>query len=218
MITGDTDAEAKGANQLTLSLKYMIASNWILELDGSSEQGRQFITQIDDFYLRYKDGKELQPLVHLHGKEFFTGWDEEDWRAFDSFCVRAIQHYMSSEAPENTIVGNAKQIRFIQQHGEELFFELSTILCTYAKLSPRGTPSIAQALMLEAVKKSVDFSPSSTKCGKIAREYLMSINAGKVEVSSTRVAGLVQMTYELFNKWNALDFGNIADQIPRPKF
>lgn len=218
MITGDTDAEAKGENQLTLSLKYMIASNWILELDGTSEQGRQFITQISDFYLRYKDGTPLQPLVDLHGKEFFTGWDEEDWRCFDSFCVRCLQQYMGSAAPDNTIIGNARQIRFLQQQETELFFELSTIFNTYVKLNPKGKPMIPQSLLIEAIKKSVDFSPSSTKCGKIAREFLLCINGGKVSVSSTRVSGLIQMTYEIDSPYSALDFGDIGDQLPKPKF
>ncbi len=217
MITGDTDAEAKGANQLTLSLKYMIASNWIMELDGSSEQGRQFITQIDDFYLRYEDGKLLQPLVHLHGKEFFTGWDEEDWQRFDSFCVRAIQHYMSSQAPDNTIIGNAKQVRFLQQYESEIFFELSTILCSYVRTSQEGALMVPQSLMVEAVKKAVDYAPSSSKAGRIVREFLTCINAGKVETSSMKIAGLIQMQYKLSNKWKDLDFGEILKDLPKPK-
>lgn len=218
MITGDTDAEAKGSNQLTLSLKYMIASNWILELDGSSEQGRQFITQISDFYLRYKDGKLLQPLVDLHGKEFFTGWDEEDWRRFDSFCVRAIQYYMSEASPESTIIGNAQQIRFIQQHESDLFFELSSIFATYVKLGQDGSLLVPQSLMVEAVKKSADFNPSASRCGRIAREFLIAVGAGKVDITSVRTAGLMQMVYKVNKKWNELDFGAASDNIPKPKF
>jgi hypothetical protein len=121
MITGDLSAEGKGSKPVVKKVKFIIASNWILENEGSSESGRQFVTQLDDYYIRYgkENGDTIAPIVHKHGKEFFTDWNSDDWSQFDSFCVRAIQHHLFAAAPENTIIGNAKVVRFIQLYEEE---------------------------------------------------------------------------------------------------
>lgn len=220
MITGDSDAEAKGKDPLTLELKYMIASNWIMEIEGTSEQGRQFITQISDFYLRYSKEHNncLQPLVHLHGKEFFTGWDENDWKQFDSFCIRAIQHYMVTESPENIIIGNAAQVRFVQQHEQELFHELATVLANNIKKTKDGALMVVQNLLVSTVKNSVDYSPTNNKCGRVAREFLQAVGCDQVKTSSMLVAGMIQMSYRIDKKWEDLNFGAIQNEIPKPKY
>src|SRR5690606_450682 len=87
MISGTTLADRKTIAPIVKDLKIMIASNWILESSGTSESGRQFVSQLDDYYVRYaKDhGNTIQPIVDCHGKEFFTDWDALDWNQFDTF-------------------------------------------------------------------------------------------------------------------------------------
>jgi hypothetical protein len=219
MITGDSDAEKKGKDPITIPLKYMMTSNWVMELEGTSEQGRQFITQIEDFYIQYsKLNKDcLQPIVHLHGKEFFTDWDEKDWSKFDSFAVRCLQSYLGDTAPENTIMGNAMQIRFLQQHEKELFYELSSTFVSKVTKSKDGHLLIVSRILSNVVKESTNIE-GIQKSGKLVREFLFAVGAGPVTLTSVAISGIPQMAYKIEKKFDDLDFGEIGNSLPKPRF
>lgn len=217
MITGETVAEKKGETSFAISLKYVITSNWVLESEGTSEAGRQFVTQLDDFYVRYgkEHGDSITPIIDYHGKEFFTDWDTKDWNQFDSFCMRALQHHLRAEAPQNTIIGSSGVIRFTQLHEEELFFELCSLFCKEAKQTQEGAIVIPQAVLIHAIKDNNQghYETSSTKAGKIAREYLKAIGGKDIEVTAIRNGDRIQMAYKL---WGPLDLGGAAKTLNPP--
>ncbi len=219
MITGETDAEKKGKDPFSRQLKFLFASNWIMETEGTSEAGRQFITQIDDFYVRYgiKNKNSIQPIVDYHGKEFFTDWNEKDWSEFDSFCMRCLKAHLAEPAPENTIIGNATLIRFVQVNEEELFYELASTFCNNVKQAKDGSLLITQQNLIQVVRDHNE-ALKGIKAGRIAREFLTAINAGRIELTSMQVGSMVKMAYKMHNHFDQLDFGSVATKLPKPKF
>jgi hypothetical protein len=198
MISGTTSADKKGTSPIVKPLKFMIASNWVLEAGESSEAGRQFVSQLDDYYLRMGKGS-ITPIVDLHGKEFFTDWNDSDWSAFDSFSMRALQYHLAGEVPENTIVGSSAIIRFIQTYEEELFFNLRLIMKEYAE----GQNKIQQQLLTMVVKDN-DQGKSMNRAGKIAREFLTACGAKNIHPTTMKVQGRAVQAYAWEGK---LDFG-----------
>lgn len=189
MISGTTQTESKGKDLLEKSLKIMIGSNWVLELIGSSEKGRQFISQLSDFYAMYaKDHETIQPIVDMHGKEFFTDWNEQDWNRFDTFSTKALQSHLRDVPPKDVIIGNAMELRFIQTYEEELFFTLSQSLTE--NLSPMGDGSaIVQAILTDCVK---EHAPDIRKPGVVAKEFLRCVGCTDIRNSTIRVGGAVR--------------------------
>lgn len=214
MISGNTVADRKNKEPLERSLKYMIASNWILEAEGTSETGRQFVTQLDDFYVRYgkEHGDTIAPIVHMHGKEFFTDWDATDWSQFDTFSMQALQYHLKAEAPKNTIIGSALLIRFIQLHEEELFFELANAFCGNTVKSDKGGLMIGQQVLTNVIREHNE-SIKSNKAGKIARDFLTAIGAQDIQVTTIRVAGMAKMAYKIKNEFKDLNFGEYAGRL-----
>lgn len=205
MISGQTNADKKGVDPIVKDdVKFMFASNWILESAGQSEAGRQFVSQLDDYYVRYskQHGNTITPIVHAHGKEFFTDWDTKDWAQFDTFSARAIQYHLKQPAPDNMIIGNSSQVRFIQLHEEEMFHSLCMALVEYAKESSGGW--IVPQGVLANVIKECNADLKANKAGRIAREFLTAVGAFNISITSTRVGGQVRQAY-FFN--GPLDFG-----------
>ncbi len=210
IISGQLYADRKNQDPVQVSIKVMIASNWILESEGRSESGRQFVTQLDDFYERYsKEHKNtITPVVDLHGKEFFTDWSPGDWSQFDSFCVRALVAHLKNSAPANTIIGNSAVIRFTQVHEHELYYQLAQAFRDNAKEVDGGV-AIQMQTLTELVKDS-DPKLTGNAAGRIAREFLNAISGGCTPtISTARVGGRVYMVYKLAVKMSAinLDFG-----------
>jgi hypothetical protein len=218
MITGELSADKKGLMPVIKGVKFLIASNWILEAEGNSEAGRQFVTQIDDFYVRWgkANNNTITPIVDYHGKEFFTDWDATDWNSFDSFSARALQFHLKAEAPQNSIIGNALMVRFIQLHEQELFFELATTFINNIKLGKDGSLLIPQQLLISVIKDH-DTKNTSTKAGKLARDFLQAIGATQIDLTSIVVAGSTRMAYKVSNAWKELSFGEYSDKLPKPK-
>ena len=215
MISGDLSADRKNQNPVIKAVKFMIASNWILEAEGESEIGRQFVTQLDDFYVRYaKDhGDTITPIVDLHGKEFFTDWDVEDWSRFDSFATRALRHHLKSEAPKNTIIGSANLIRFIQLYEEELFYDLATAFVNGARPLDGKPGLMVSRQSLTAIISESREDIKVAKAGRIAREFLAAIGARKIEISSASFGGTVKMVYKIENSISSLNFGDFANRL-----
>jgi hypothetical protein len=214
MITGDSSAERKGKDPLQMSLKYMVASNNILEAEGTSEQGRQFVTQLDDFYIRYgKENKNiLAPIVHLHGKEFFTDWDEKDWAKFDSFAVRCLQYHLSKESPQNNIIGNSMMIRFIQIYEHELFYSLASKFCQFAKRGSDGKLLVPQRLLIDLVKEA-DPKLGGIQAGRVVKEFLKAVGAGEIGMTSVMVGNMNQMAYRIEKQFSDLSFGEYTKEL-----
>lgn len=214
MISGKTQTEAKGKDILEVDAKLMISSNYILELVGLSEKGRQFVSQASDFYSKYARAKEtIQPVVDLHGKEFFTDWDAVDWNQFDSFSLRAIQSHLRDAAPSDTIVGNAAQLRFIQTYEEELFFALAQVLANHSINFGEGS-AIVQSLLTDAVK---EYAPDLRKPGIAAKDFLRSVGAIDLRNSTTSVGGNARNVWAFGNRVETLNFGKFTLKALRGK-
>jgi hypothetical protein len=210
MISGSLSAEPKGQKPIDVLVKFLIASNWILESEGKSEAGRQFVTQLDDFYDRYsrENGNTITPIVDLHGKEFFTDWDEKDWSQFDSFCARALQYHLKSDAPDNTIIGNSAIVRFIQVHEQELFYLLCELFTQQVRELETGALGVPMHSLIDVIKDT-DARITSNTAGRIAREFLSVIsNGAEVKLTTVRSGGRVQNLYRINRKLKDLNFGD----------
>lgn len=198
MISGQTTADKKGTAPVVKDFKFLIASNWILEAEGSSESGRQFVSQLDDFYLRYAKANDdtITPIVDLHGKEFFTDWDDKDWNQFDTFSLGAIQYHLKAESPSNTIIGNSAAIRFIQLHEEELYRELCETFRQYAKAGERGGTLIPQQVLTYVIKEH-NSDLKMNKAGRIARAFLGCLTKAEIEITTLKTGGQVKMAYRI---------------------
>lgn len=218
MISGDFQTDKKNASPLIKPVKFMFASNWILEAEGSSESGRQFVTQLDDYYIRYaKEHNTIMPIVHAHGKEFFTDWNELDWQQFDDFSIRALQYHLKESNPANTVIGNALLLRFIQNNEEELFFELATLFVKYATLGRDGKLLIVQAILTDAIINNKGSSiKGAHSAGKIARDFLRCIGGGEPSITSQVIANQTKQAYKLECDWTNIDFGVFNDRISKP--
>lgn len=214
VITGGLEAEKKQADSFLIYLKIMIAANWIMEIEGESETGRQFITQLSDFYVKYsKDNNNtIKPLVDYHGKEFFTDWDERDWSQFDSFSAHALQYHLSKAAPENKIIGNVRLVRFIQQNDEDLFYQLCLIFKQHLIKVSHGY-AISQPLLVMAVQETHG-NLSPIKCGKIVRDFLTAIGLSDISRTSIQIGGTVKMHIKFSVDLNKVDFGIHTKLLP----
>lgn len=214
MITGTTLADKKNVAPIVKDLKIMIASNWILESTGTSEAGRQFVSQLDDFYVRYSKAHDntIQPLVDYHGKEFFTDWNEKDWAEFDTFAINALQYHLKGNAPENTIIGNSAQVRFMQLYEEEMFYDLCVNLITNAKRSTNGGTVIVQNILTSIVK---EHAPDLRKVGVVAKDFLRSLGATEILTTTMKVGNMPRMAWTFPEPLPKLNWGNYKSRLPK---
>lgn len=219
MITGRTTADRKNIDPIVKDdIKYMLTSNWFLEMGGTSEIGRQFVSQLDDFFIKYSVSHHntITPIVDYYGKEFFTDWDELDWQQFDTFSVRCLQCHLYANPPENTIIGNARMLRFIQVYEEELFFDLCMNLIQYVKRTADGNGlMVPQQLMNMVVVEH--YKETRVKAGKILKDFFDCLGTPSIDITSMATGGTSKMAYRLNCKWKQLDFGNYSNRLPKPK-
>lgn len=205
MITGQATFDMKGTKPIVREFKFLIASNWILEAEGRSEAGRQFVSQLDDHYAKTNS---LTPIVDEHGKEFFTDWNTKDWSEFDSFCMRALQNHFRAEMPDNTIIGNSAVVRFIQLYEEELFYSLAQQTHDHEKDS--SVPTQILCMTINDMHKA----DNNTKAGKIARIFLTACGAKNLTITTKKVNKLVANFYQWEGK---LNYGQYHDEITKRK-
>lgn len=214
IISGSLEAEKKQMQSFIISPKVMFAGNWIMETEGESETGRQFTTQLDDYYVRYskEHNNTIQPIVDAHGKEFFTDWDEKDWSQFDTFCSNALQSHLSKQAPENKITGNIKLVRFIQQNDEDLFYQMCLAFKQYLIKVPHGY-AIPQPLLVTAVQE-VYGNLSPMKCGKVVKEFFNAVGIEETTRTSLQIGGSSKMYIKFSSDLSKLDFGIHTKLLP----
>lgn len=214
MISGTTIADRKSVNPIIKDLKVMIAANWVLESAGTSEAGRQFVSQLSDFYTRYSKEHDntIQPLVDLHGKEFYTDWDAQDWAQFDSFSIGALHYHLKTRAPENTIIGNSSQMRFMQLYEEEMFYDLCVNLIVNAKRSPSGGTYIVQNILTSIVK---EHAPDLKKVGVVAKDFLRSLGATATDNTTIKIANQPRMAWSLPQSLKLLNWGELKNRLPK---
>lgn len=215
IISGSLEAEKKQMQSFVISPKVMFAGNWIMETEGESETGRQFTTQLDDYYVRYskEHNNTIQPIVDAHGKEFFTDWDEKDWSQFDTFCASALQFHLSKAAPENKIAGNIRLIRFIQQNDEDLFYQLCLTFKQHTVKINSGY-AIPQALMINVVQETHGNNFAPIKAGRIVKEFLTAIGINETAKTSIVVGGSNKMAIKFNGDLSKLDFGTYTKVLP----
>ncbi len=98
LLTDGLEVEQKFRPSLRLSPqdspKLLIASNSVLDCEGTTRKRRQFILEFSDHYSsRILDGVE-QPILAEHGALFFEGWDAAEWQRFDTFMVYCVGQYL----------------------------------------------------------------------------------------------------------------------------
>jgi len=193
MITNGVVADRKGLPPVEVDAKFAFASNWVMAAGETSEARRQFISQLDDYYLRYAatHGNTVNPIVHAHGKRFFTDWDANDWNQFDTFCVQALQYYFKTPPPADVIMGNTMAIQFIQKHGEESYHDFAKLFFAKADLQ-KGF--IVRDLLVQAVREK-DPTLNYKNSGSVARDFLKSLGIKDIKVSTTYQRGVPVNVY-----------------------
>ncbi len=118
IITDGITIERKNKDEIYLSFErspnLIITTNNILNGLDESSLDRQFVVEFSGHYhLRHRP-------IHEFGKQFFTGWEEEDWDSFDTFMIECIQYYL-----KNGLVPyeqkNVEQKRIIAESSEDFF-------------------------------------------------------------------------------------------------
>lgn len=183
MITGTVTADRKGLIPLEIDAKFAFASNWIMESDGTSEADRQFISQLENYYTEYakKHGDTITPIVHAHGKRFFTEWNEKDWSQFDSFCIRALQYHLGTATPNNLIIGDSKAIAFVQRYGEETFADMLVLIKKHGDIKNKTVP---REVLVNYVRET-DATVNAKNAGTIVRGFLKAVGCGNITVTTS---------------------------------
>ena len=79
-VTGDLNVEEKHKPAYNIpfpdSPKFGLTTNHVLKGDGHSHERRQHIIEFSDYYKT--EGKPEK----VHGKLFFTEWDDQEWNRF----------------------------------------------------------------------------------------------------------------------------------------
>lgn len=218
MITGKVVADRKNVNPVSVRAKFILTSNYILEAEGNSESGRQFVSQVDDFYVRWgkENGNTITPVVDLHGKEFFTDWDEKDWAQFDTFSAHCLQSYLRDPAPENTIVGNSKILRFIQVNEEETYYNLCRTFVSNVYQNKGGWLIVSQSAMNEALRE-INEGYTGKRAGVVIRAFFSAIGANYEGLSSDRgPGGQVRTVYQISSLFDDLNWGGYEGKLGRP--
>jgi hypothetical protein len=103
ILTNGWETEAKNKKTLRIEVekspKMIIASNSIMRCkDGNTATRRQYILEFSDYYSRLLDTVQ-KPIEHVHQCEFFTGWDGQEWNAFDNFMISSCIDYLANGLP-----------------------------------------------------------------------------------------------------------------------
>lgn len=122
ILTNGWEVEAKHQQTIRIPLhqspKMIIASNSILKTqEGLTAERRQFILEFSDYYAKLKN-ETTEPIRHIHGSDFFFGWDDNEWQKFDNFMLRCCQAYLASGLPINKTV-NVETNRLLQTTSED---------------------------------------------------------------------------------------------------
>jgi hypothetical protein len=103
ILTNGWETEAKNQKSLRIDVekspKMLIASNSIMRCkDGNTASRRQYILEFSDYYSKLIDTVP-KPIQHIHGCEFFTEWNAEQWNAFDNWMIESCIDYLANGLP-----------------------------------------------------------------------------------------------------------------------
>lgn len=103
ILTDGWEVEAKNKKTIRIALnqspKMIIASNSIMKTkDGFTAERRQYIIEFSNFYSKLKEISQ-EPVVHVHGCQFFYDWDEIEWNRFYSYMIYSCVQYLKSGLP-----------------------------------------------------------------------------------------------------------------------
>lgn len=102
------------------SPKFLICSNIILDVLGSTRKRRQYIVELSDHYSSQIVTGVEEPIIKEHGGRFYSDdWNEEEWNAFYWYLIECVQTYLKYGLPPSRAV-NIYENRSRQQIGEEL--------------------------------------------------------------------------------------------------
>ncbi len=98
LLTDGLEVEQKFKSSVRLSPqdspKLLIASNSVLDCEGTTRKRRQFILEFSDHYSSGILAGVEQPILAEHGALFFEGWDAAEWQRFDTFMVYCVGQYL----------------------------------------------------------------------------------------------------------------------------
>lgn len=121
-LTNGWEIEHKNKTTITIPVerapKLIIASNHIMKVKrGTTASRRQFILEFSDYYSSMLKTTQT-PIVDVHGCEFFTEWNNEQWQAFDSYMLRSCSLYLDKGLPINK-TKNVAYNRLLQATSKE---------------------------------------------------------------------------------------------------
>lgn len=110
-ITDGMKVEKKNQNILEIapadSPTICIISNQIIKQKrGTTLSRRQFILEFSNFYSKLLATSQ-QPIVDVHGCEFFLEWDSTEWQRFDNFMLESCRLFLEHGLPVNKTINVA---------------------------------------------------------------------------------------------------------------
>ncbi len=95
IITGDLHIEKKYKNAVVIprkeSPKILITSNYVVKGGGgNAERRRKVEYEVSNYF------KNVKTPSDEFGHRFFDEWDQEEWKKFDNFMIKALQFYLKN--------------------------------------------------------------------------------------------------------------------------
>jgi hypothetical protein len=95
LITGDLYIEKKYKNAVVIQNKFtpkiLITSNYVVKGGGgNAEKRRKIEYEVSSYF------KNVKTPADEFGHRFFDEWDQEEWRKFDNFMVKAVRYYLKN--------------------------------------------------------------------------------------------------------------------------
>lgn len=112
------EKELKNGGRLDILAKIIITLNYTIKLQGGSAKDRAIEFEFADFYSDRKTPQEV------HGKWFFSEWDEMEWARFDNVMMTAICDYLMCGVQEAESINlNARKLKDQTNEPFVLFME-----------------------------------------------------------------------------------------------
>jgi hypothetical protein len=116
MITNDLIIELKGVDKFSFpfkkSPKFILSTNYAIIGSGESYERRVMEFELSDHY-----NQQNTPRTK-YGREFFNGWDKDQWELFDNLMVQSIQSFLKKGLIKAKSI-NIKYRKALQATNEE---------------------------------------------------------------------------------------------------
>lgn len=204
ILTNSLQVNAKNKKQIIIpfekSPKVFITSNYSVGArDGSSNRRKH------DFAIVKHFGEDLEPEQEF-GRQFFSGWDETEWRRFDNFIAHCCMSYLCSPSRKsiNNITSNSKERSLIQNTNKDFIDYMDGQLeCCFYDFAPQELKTFTGDIAGTWTVNGVDYNRWKENMDKPKPDsylYIVLTNDGFFEKITTKLK-LKFLTNHRLTRW-----------------